>query len=230
MVQAENGSFNNKPFLLVDTPGIFDPVKSDVEITNELRKVIDYLDPGPHCFFIVLRCKRFTKEDELSIRALRDLFGEKIFNHSIIVFTGIDDLEYDHISLDSFIQNSQNQNSEIMNVLKRCNGRYVGFNNRVDLGSSQNESQVRKLFEMVEDLAGSNLANFYSEKLFQHTSQNTQRQFEQIEMNPNLNPAQKQSQIEEIEKKVKSFFSLITTVIAGIRILITAKDQLCNIL
>ena len=116
-------------------------------------------------------------------------------------FTCIDDLEFDRMSLDSFIQNSENQNSEIMNVINRCNGRYVGFNNRLDLGSIQNERQVRRLFEMVEHLAGSNVANFYSEKIFQHTTQNTQRQLDRIVMNPNLNSSQKENQIEEIEKK-----------------------------
>ena len=176
--QSEFGKFSNIDFKLTDTPGVFDPIKSDSEIINELKKAIDHLHPGPHTFLIVLRSNRYTEEDKLSIKVLSEIFGKDVFNYSIIVFTRIDDLNADGSNLNEYVNATSNQ--DFKDLLKMCKNRYLGFNNRVSYASESNEQQLKALFEMIDQVTISNNGNCFYDEVFEYTTQNIQKKREQV--------------------------------------------------
>ena len=46
---------------------------------------------------------RFSEEEQATLRVLQTLFGHKIIDYMIIVFTGGDELEYNEESLDDYL-------------------------------------------------------------------------------------------------------------------------------
>lgn len=226
-IQSELGRFQNTDFKLTDTPGVFDPIKSDEEIVNELRKVIDELHPGPHVFLIVLKSTRFTEEDKLSVKALGDIFGQEVFKHSIVVFTRLDDLAADGSNLSTYVNTGLNEN--LRDLLNKCNNRYVGFNNRIGCDSNENQQQVRELFEKIDQVTSSNMDNYFRGQIFEYTSQNIQTKKEAIINSPNLTEGEKTNKLDQIEANVNTFFTNLTSIFAGIRALMSMFKMLCNI-
>ena len=228
VIQSSSGMFENRKFSLLDTPGVFDPNKSDTEIINELKKIVDFLHPGPHAFIIVLKAGRFTNEDKLGVEIFSKLFGEEIFNHSIILFTGLDNLEEEGQNLYQMVQNTKND--DLRKILEKCNYRYLGFNNRNEHDSDQNKNQVRNLFEMIDRTTNSNMNNYYSSGVFKYSTQNVEERREAVQNSPLLSQEEKISRLKEIENDVVGFFSGLTAILTSIKALITAFSALCNIL
>lgn len=60
---------------------------------------------GIHAVLVVLSVRnRFSKEEEAAINSLRILFGNKINDYMIVVFTGGDELEENEQTLEDFLQ------------------------------------------------------------------------------------------------------------------------------
>ena len=226
-IQSEFGHFQNSDFKLTDTPGVFDPVKSDEEIINELKKVIDELHPGPHVFLIVLKSTRFTEEDKMSVKVLGDIFGQEVFKHSIVVFTRIDDLTADGSNLSTYVNTSVNEN--LRDLLNKCNNRYVGFNNRISYDSNENQQQVRELFEKIDQVINSDMGNYFKGEIFEYTTQNIQNRKEAVINSPDLTPSEKTNKLDQIEANVNTFFTNLTGIFAGVRALIGMFKMLCNV-
>jgi predicted GTPase len=228
VIQSSSGCFESHRFSLLDTPGVFDPNKSDTEIINELKKIVDFLHPGPHAFVIVLKANRFTKEDNLGVEIFSKLFGEAIFNHSIVLFTGLDSIESEGQNLFEMVQTTKNE--DLRKILEKCNYRYLGFNNRLEFDSDQNRNQVRNLFEMINRMTNSNMYNYYSSGVFKYSTQNVEERREAVQNSPLLSSEEKKSRLKEIEDDVVGFFSGLTAILTSIKALFTAVSALCNIL
>lgn len=83
------------------------------EITNCLQLVED----GVHALILVLSVRtRFSKEEESAVQCLKEIFGEKILDYMIIVFTGGDQLEDDEIILEDYL----NQCPQPLKVIIIC--------------------------------------------------------------------------------------------------------------
>lgn len=83
------------------------------EITNCLQLVED----GVHALILVLSVRtRFSKEEESAVQCLKEIFGEKILDYMIIVFTGGDQLEDDEMLLEDYL----NQCPQPLKVIIIC--------------------------------------------------------------------------------------------------------------
>jgi len=59
---------------------------------------------GIHAILVVFSIRtRFTEEEQATLRVLKTLFGHKIVDYMIIVFTGGDELEYNEETLDDYL-------------------------------------------------------------------------------------------------------------------------------
>uniref|UniRef100_A0A8C1X8Z9 Si:dkey-167k11.5 n=1 Tax=Cyprinus carpio TaxID=7962 RepID=A0A8C1X8Z9_CYPCA len=76
-----------KEISVIDTPGLYDTEHSEEEIKTEIGECITFTSPGPHAFLIVIKVGRFTEEEKNTIKKLKEVFGEKMENYSMIVFT-----------------------------------------------------------------------------------------------------------------------------------------------
>ncbi|XP_052783102.1 GTPase IMAP family member 7-like [Mya arenaria] len=71
---------------VMDTPGLFDGEKKLGDIGLELLRGLE-ICPNPDAFLIVLEIGRITDLDILQFSTLTCIFGNEIFDNSIIVFT-----------------------------------------------------------------------------------------------------------------------------------------------
>jgi len=81
--------------------GLFDG--SDY-VEKEMIKCLDLAKDGIHVILVVFSVRtRFSEEEQATLRVLQTLFGHKIIDYMIIVFTGGDELEYNKVTLDDYL-------------------------------------------------------------------------------------------------------------------------------
>lgn len=93
------------------------------------------------------------------------------------MFTRLDDLERDGISLESFIRD----NETLYEFVKNFDLRYVGFNNTLDMNSENLSDQRKKLFDMVKKLKRNNNGCCYTTELFKSSQKAFKLELERIE-------------------------------------------------
>uniref|UniRef100_W5LIL7 AIG1-type G domain-containing protein n=1 Tax=Astyanax mexicanus TaxID=7994 RepID=W5LIL7_ASTMX len=73
---------------VVDTPGWS---ATSSENTKEIVNSVSLCPPGPHAFIIVVSAKeRFTNEDQEALKKLMANFGERVWRHTLVLFTSGD--------------------------------------------------------------------------------------------------------------------------------------------
>ncbi|GER37855.1 P-loop containing nucleoside triphosphatehydrolases superfamily protein [Striga asiatica] len=96
----ENGSILN----VIDTPGLFDFSGGEDEVGKEIVKCIDMANNGIHAVLFVLSVRsRFSREEKAAIESMIEIFGAKITDYMILVFTGGDDLAENEETLDDYL-------------------------------------------------------------------------------------------------------------------------------
>lgn len=198
--KKERGVFGETPLAVVDTPGLFDRNMSPEDVKREIAKCVVFAAPGPHVFLVVIQPNRFTEEELQTVRILQILFGEQSAKHMIVLFTHGDDLEYEGVSIESFIS----RDLALCQFVHQCGGRHHVFNNR-DQSTSQVQGLLDKIFRMVRDNSG----RYYTNSTFAAAQRAVaERRKELMHQNPNLTPAQAQDMAE-------SDNSFIMGVVAG---------------
>ncbi|GAA6079378.1 GTPase IMAP family member 8-like [Tachysurus ichikawai] len=134
---------------LVESPGFDDNVE---QIQMAISKSLFDCCPGPHVIIIVLNIGRFTQAANTAMKHVQDCLGENAEKHTMILFTGADNLEGKPIEI--FIQENQ-QLSELVKIHKN---RFHVINNR----DIRNEIQVNELLKKINDMYGQNNKEFYT--------------------------------------------------------------------
>lgn len=84
--------------------GLFDISAGIDFVGKEIVKCIDMAKDGIHAVLVVFSVRtRFSEEEEAALRSLRTLFGSKIINYMIVVFTGGDELEDNEETLEDYL-------------------------------------------------------------------------------------------------------------------------------
>ena len=144
-----------KLYLVVDTPGLFDTRVSHDVIKNEIRKCADIASPGPHAFLFVMDPRRMTQEEIDTIEVMKDIFGEKLFDYMIIIFTKRDELERHKTSIDNFLEESP---ENLSRLLQKCQQRYLAFANCTD----RSDEDVLRLHQAILNLKGDDKEKYFS--------------------------------------------------------------------
>ncbi|XP_070560160.1 uncharacterized protein [Ptychodera flava] len=114
---------------------------------------------GIDAFIIVLNAdERLTEESIQSLKFLRGLFGEEMMKYSIVLFTRRDQLEYDEITLDEFLETAP---TFLLDVIRDCSGRVIAFDNR----NKSDEKQIADLIDMVTQIKEMNRYVRYTNEL-----------------------------------------------------------------
>ncbi|KAH0639391.1 hypothetical protein KY285_035977 [Solanum tuberosum] len=91
---------------VIDTPGVDFNAESGL-VVNEIGKSIDLADDGVHAVLFVLSVRTsFSKDERAAIQYFKKLFGTKISDYMIVVYTGGDKLE-DNDSLNDHLDCSR---------------------------------------------------------------------------------------------------------------------------
>ncbi|CAC5378847.1 GTPase IMAP family member 4,GTPase IMAP family member 7 [Mytilus coruscus] len=161
--KCKRGEFKRKgkKVVIVDTPGLFDTETTNETVTKEIIKCIGMTSPGPHVMVLVVSLGRFTREEQETVKHFVNLFGENVFRHMIVVFTRKDELSKSNLSIEQYVETSQN---DLKTILGKCENRFIAFFNDA-VGQSKFE-QVDGFFEIVESMRIKNGGACYTNELY----------------------------------------------------------------
>jgi len=128
---------------VIDTPGWFSAQDTPPSYKEELVRGASLCPPGPHVFLLVIPVGMFTEVDRARIEEHVSLFGERVWKHTIVVFTWAEVLRT--ISIERYIRR---EGKELQSVLEMCKRRYFVINN----GIFGEHPQVERLLERVEKM------------------------------------------------------------------------------
>lgn len=180
---------------VVDTPGIFDTSTPNEIVQKEIVKCVGITSPGPHCFLLVLTPDRFTQEEEQSVYKFVELFGNDVFRYFIVLFTRKEDLEFDYISFEDFLEHLPDN---LKTIIRKCNNRCIAFNNRAK--RPELENQVKDLIGMIDDMVSKSKEKYYTNDFYEKAEQAMKRREAEIEEERRK---AKEREKEEIARKVK---------------------------
>ncbi|KAI3807083.1 hypothetical protein L1987_23005 [Smallanthus sonchifolius] len=159
--------------VLVGKTGMFDSSVDPECIQKEIVRCIHMSRDGIHAVLLVFSiCSRFSDEEHAVICGLVGLFGNKIYDYMIIVFTSGDELEAHEKSLDDFLRGCSEPLKEI---LRLCGDRYVLFDNRTK-DETKKSSQVQQLLSYVNNVLEKNDGKPYTSEIFAMFKEVTENQ------------------------------------------------------
>ncbi|XP_010259765.1 PREDICTED: immune-associated nucleotide-binding protein 8-like isoform X2 [Nelumbo nucifera] len=138
---------------VLDTPGLFDFAVGSDNVSKKIANCINLAKDGIHAILLVLSVRsRFTEEEAEAIQVLRGLFGPKITDYLIIVFTGADVLEDDEATLQDYLDaNCPQPLQEVLQLYKIFteNGGKP-YTNELFLSLQEETKRQRKMKEEAE--------------------------------------------------------------------------------
>ncbi|XP_023620331.1 GTPase IMAP family member 5-like [Myotis lucifugus] len=154
------GTWNGRNILVVDTPSIFEAKAKDQDMYEDIGHCYLLSVPGPHVLLLVTQLGRFTAQDTVAVRRVKEVFGVGAMRHVVVLFTHKEDLGDG--SLNEYVANTDNHS--LRSLIQECGRRYCGFNNRAT-GEEQRE-QLEELIAVVESLEREHQRAYYTNDLY----------------------------------------------------------------
>lgn len=154
--EKEVGAVGNVPVAVIDTPGLFetDRKKDDV---REILKCVRLQEPGPHAFVFVVPLGRMTLEDQDTNTVIEKMFGPRVWDYTIVLFTHGDRLEGKTIN-DVISESDEN----LRNFIRSCSGGFHVFNNK----NPEDQDQVTSFVAKIQTLMALNGRAHYHTALY----------------------------------------------------------------
>ncbi|KAL7977873.1 hypothetical protein Chor_010825 [Crotalus horridus] len=153
--QKEQGSWEGRRVSVIDTPALFDAKEMDPSLEPEKKTCLELCQSGLHAFILVTQVGRFTAEDVTAAKRVWEIFGEGSAEHTIILFTCLEDLGGD--PLKKYVAESDNK--ALQELIQKCGNRYCGFNNKA--AGDERQAQVSELMKMVQSVVSKNEGKHY---------------------------------------------------------------------
>ncbi|BAT92906.1 hypothetical protein VIGAN_07177100, partial [Vigna angularis var. angularis] len=195
---------------VINTPGLFD---GRDYVGKETIECIDVAKNGIHAILVVFSVRtRFSEEEEATLRIVQTLFGHKIIDYMILVFTGGDELEYNEETLDDYL--GQECPQPLKDILLQCDNRKVLFDNKTKDENKQLQ-QVQQLLNLVNMVISKNNGQPYTNKTFVRSQVGSKLKQETA----NLLEKLEEERVErlKIEEKLKSAQTLFNEEIQKLR-------------
>ncbi|XP_062844327.1 GTPase IMAP family member 9-like [Trichomycterus rosablanca] len=146
---------------VVDTPGLFDTRSlTQDQLVMELCRSVYHSQPGVHAFILVFKLDPFTEQEEEIIKSLQKVFGKKVTDHMIILFTHAEGVR------EEIIHQERCRNEHLRRVLDQCGGRFHIFNN----AEPQNRQQVTELLQKIDRMWN---GGFYTNEMYKEAHSRT---------------------------------------------------------
>uniref|UniRef100_A0AAY4BP12 AIG1-type G domain-containing protein n=1 Tax=Denticeps clupeoides TaxID=299321 RepID=A0AAY4BP12_9TELE len=159
-VQCDEAMVAGRKVSVVDTPSWW--AHLGLEDTPEMTKraivsSVSACSPGPHAFIVVLPIdKSFTDRHKRSVVEHLMLLGERIWNHTLVLFT-----QGDKLAGKTIEKHIESEGKVLEWLVEKCGHRYHVFKNR----NRDTSTQVNKLLEKIEKMvAGSNDCHYKTDR------------------------------------------------------------------
>ncbi|XP_041820486.1 GTPase IMAP family member 7-like [Chelmon rostratus] len=178
--QAKTKSVSGRSITLIDTPGFFDPDRSEEELKPEIVRCITECAPGPHAFLIVLEVAKFTEQEQAVIDKINQYFSEEAFKYATVVFTRGDQLPEGQT-----IQDLVQQNKSVHDLVKKCGSRCHVVDNKYWNQNSEdeyrsNQVQVEKILKSIEEMVVVNRGGCYTNDMLRKVEEIVKQEEERI--------------------------------------------------
>ncbi|KAI4902945.1 hypothetical protein NFI96_005135 [Prochilodus magdalenae] len=152
---------------VVDTPGLLDTHRSNIDTEAEIVKALHLTSPGPHVFLLVIRLDvKFTEEEKAAVEWLEKNFGEKIREYIIVLFTHGGKLKR------KTIEDYLREGRELMQLVNRMADYHV-FEN-----CNKDEAQVTELLEKIDNIKKkSSKSQIYTKKMYDQAQKELQDKY-----------------------------------------------------
>ncbi|CAH8312130.1 unnamed protein product [Eruca vesicaria subsp. sativa] len=157
---------------IIDTPGLFDMSVEAEVISREIVRCLTLAEGGIHAAVLVLSARtRFSKEEEMVLSTLQVLFGSKIVDYLIIIFSSGDVLEDDGVTLDEYLEDCPDY---LARVLILCGQRMTLFDNRTKDPVKQTK-QVHELLNLIDLVRKQNNYRPYTDEMYHKIKEENDR-------------------------------------------------------
>ena len=140
------GEVDGRKLFLVDTPSWsnFSLIDTAEFKKQQLMLSLSKCLPGPHAFVLVIGADGpFTEKNRRSVAEHLGLFGEKVWEHTLVVITGVDRSKQEHID---------SEGGALRWVIDKCMNRYHIFENE----SMTEPQRITQLLEKIEYIIAKN--------------------------------------------------------------------------
>ncbi|KAI4883721.1 hypothetical protein NFI96_027424, partial [Prochilodus magdalenae] len=158
--ESRQGEVAGRQVTVVDTPDWFCPGLSLEELRQDVELCVRLSTPGPHAFHLVIPVKQSTGEERGMLQKMEEIFGERCWRNTMILFTVTDEVQEKNI--EEFIQSG---NQEIQRLVEKCGNRFHCLN----IKESGDGSQTSELLEKIEKMVEGNREEFYSSEIYLET-------------------------------------------------------------
>ncbi|XP_066509583.1 golgin subfamily A member 6-like protein 22 [Hoplias malabaricus] len=154
--ESRQGQVAGRQVTVVDTPDYFSPGLSLDGLRQDVRLCVRLSAPGPHAFLLVIPVKQTSGEERDMLQKMEEMFGERCWRNTIILFTVTDEDQEKRI--EEFVQPG---NQGVQSLVEKCGNRFHCLN----IKESGEGSQVSELLEKLEG----NREEFYSSEIYLET-------------------------------------------------------------
>ncbi|XP_026777525.3 GTPase IMAP family member 8 [Pangasianodon hypophthalmus] len=145
------GNAADRKITVVKAPGWCSdrPVEESTELLKqEIVLSVSQCPPGPHAVLVVVNGDRiFTEKDGEILAGYLKLLGDKVWSHTIVLFTFRDSLG------DTTIERHIESEGEALQwLVEKCHNRYHVFN----IQKRDDDIQVKELLEKIEEMVAGN--------------------------------------------------------------------------
>ncbi|MBN3295473.1 GIMA8 GTPase, partial [Amia calva] len=154
-VQSEKsqGEVAGRQVTVVDTPGWWwshSVQKTPECVKQEIVRSVSLCPPGPHALLLAIPVLSysFTERERRTVQEHLELLSERVWRHTIVLFTGGDRLRDTTIE-----QHIERGGEELQRLVEKCGNRYHVLNNRDRSDGTQVTELLDKIEEMVVGLS-----------------------------------------------------------------------------
>ncbi|KAG7314465.1 hypothetical protein KOW79_021768 [Hemibagrus wyckioides] len=141
--ESTQGEVTGRKVTVVDTPDWFSPELSLEKLRQDVGLCVRLSTPGPHAFLLVIPVKQPTGEERGMLEKMEEIFGERCWRNTMIIFSVTDELQKKNI--EEFIQSGD---QEVQRLVEKCGKRFHCLN----IKESGDDSQVSELLEKIEKM------------------------------------------------------------------------------
>ncbi|XP_073725191.1 GTPase IMAP family member 8-like [Misgurnus anguillicaudatus] len=136
---------------VIEAPGwmIDEPVEKSSELLKkEILRSVSLCPPGPHIVLLVIRVDdRFKDVERKVFEGYVDLLGERVWSHTIVLFT-----RGDFLGDTTIEKHIESEGEDLQWLVEKCGNRYHLLNNN----NRSDETQIKDLLEKIEETVTEN--------------------------------------------------------------------------
>ncbi|KAM6951766.1 uncharacterized protein FYW47_015264 [Aplochiton taeniatus] len=157
--EKKQGEVDGRQVTVVDAPGWWkhhDLKETPELVKQEIVRSVSICSPGPHALLLVIRgYASFSDKDRKALEVHVELLTEKVWDHTIVLFTHGDFLKGK--TIEQHIESEAN----LQWVVQKCGNRYHVFdNNEID-----DDTQARELLNKIEEMIAENCGELFASEI-----------------------------------------------------------------